>query len=121
MNPNHSLATEDATGSVQATAPHLATTHDAAPRGWRERLKFGLRMVQVRLRFVIVAVVAFLVVGQWGTLRNHFDAVWHRLTGRHSLTQAVSGDTEFFCPMCPGVLSTWPASCPVCNMDLVRR
>jgi hypothetical protein len=121
MNPNQSPATEDAAGSVLTSAPHVATTAEAAPRDWWKRLKFGLRMMQVRLRFVIVAVVAFLVVGQWGTLQNHFDAVWHRLTGRHSLTQAVSGDTEFFCPMCPGVLSTWPAICPVCNMDLVRR
>lgn len=94
---------------------------ETTSRGWRERILFAVRMVQVRLRFVIVAVVAFLVVGQWGSLRNHFDAVWHRLTGRHALQQSVSGDTEFFCPMCPGVLSVWPAICPVCNMDLVRR
>src|SRR5262249_1074811 len=34
---------------------------------------------------------------------------------------AISGDTEYFCPMCPGVLSDWPSKCPVCNMALVRR
>ena len=33
----------------------------------------------------------------------------------------VSNDTEFFCSMDPGVVSEWPAVCPVCNMDLVRR
>jgi hypothetical protein len=94
---------------------------DSPPRGWRRRLGFGVRLVQVRLRFVIVVVVAFVIVGQWGTLRNYFDAAWHRLSGRHTLSHTVSGDTEYFCPMCPGVLSTWPAICPVCNMDLVRR
>lgn len=94
---------------------------ESHPAGWRQRFRFGLRVMQVRLRFVIVVVVAFLVVGQWGTLRNQFDAAWHRLTGRHSLSHGVSSDTEYFCPMCPGVLSTWPAICPVCNMDLVRR
>src|SRR5262249_37339940 len=29
--------------------------------------------------------------------------------------------TEYFCPMCPGVISDWPGKCPVCNMALVRR
>jgi hypothetical protein len=33
----------------------------------------------------------------------------------------VKDDTEYFCPMCPGVVSDWPAKCPVCNMTLVRR
>jgi Cu(I)/Ag(I) efflux system membrane fusion protein len=35
--------------------------------------------------------------------------------------QAVAVDTEYFCPMCPGVISDWPSKCPVCNMALVRR
>ncbi|MDZ4688657.1 MAG: heavy metal-binding domain-containing protein, partial [Planctomycetaceae bacterium] len=29
--------------------------------------------------------------------------------------------TEFFCPMDPGVISAWPAICPICNMDLITR
>src|SRR5262249_15147822 len=35
--------------------------------------------------------------------------------------QAVSSDTEYFCPMDPGVTSDWPTKCGVCNMSLVRR
>ncbi len=80
-----------------------------------------LRALQVRLRFVIVLLVAFLIVGKWGNLRNHWDTWWHRLAGSHSKQHAVSNDTEYFCPMCPGVVSDWPAICPVCSMDLVRR
>ena len=34
---------------------------------------------------------------------------------------AVSSDTEYFCPMDPGVLSSWPGKCSVCQMSLVRR
>ena len=34
---------------------------------------------------------------------------------------AVSSDTEYWCPMCPGVVSDWPTKCPVCSMTLVRR
>ena len=33
----------------------------------------------------------------------------------------MSADTEYWCPMCPGVVSDWPTKCPVCNMALVRR
>jgi hypothetical protein len=64
--------------------------------------------------------VAFLVVGKWDVLRNY----WSRLTrGALAINSArpVSIDTEYFCPMCPGVVSDWPTKCPVCNMDLVRR
>ena len=44
-----------------------------------------------------------------------------KLTTSAPTSGAVSGDTEYWCPMCPGVLSDWPAKCPVCNMTLVRR
>jgi hypothetical protein len=80
-----------------------------------------VRAVQVRLRFIVVLGVAFVVVGLWGQLRNVWDTHWHRLVGSHAARQSVSIDTEFFCPMCPGVISDWPAICPVCSMDLIRR
>ena len=66
-------------------------------------------------------VVAFLVIGLWGNLRNAWDTLSHRLTGSNPAQGTVSNDTDYFCPMCPGVASDWPAICPVCNMDLVRR
>jgi hypothetical protein len=68
---------------------------------------------------VIIFAVAFLIVGQWDSLRN----VWDRLTTSSvaEASRAVSRDTEYFCPMDPGVISDWPAKCPVCNMALVRR
>ena len=72
-------------------------------------------------RFVVVLVVAFLVIGLWGNLRNYWDTLKHTFSGSHVGEQSVSGDTEYFCPMDPGVISDWPAICPVCNMDLVRR
>jgi Cu(I)/Ag(I) efflux system membrane fusion protein len=86
-----------------------------------QRIRLAVRVVQVRLRFVAVLVAAFLVVGLWGNLRNVWDTVAHRLMGGHVGQHAVSGDTEYWCPMDPGVVSDWPAICPVCNMDLVRR
>lgn len=85
------------------------------------RLIVAAKVVQVRLRFVVILLAAFAVVGQWGTLRNHWDRLLHRLAGNAPAAHTVSGDTEYFCPMDPGVISDWPSICPVCNMDLVRR
>ena len=85
------------------------------------RLLMAARVVQVRLRFVVVLLAAFLVVGMWGSLRNYWETLAHWMGGPHVIQQSVSTDTEYFCPMDPGVVSDWPAICPVCNMDLVRR
>lgn len=79
-----------------------------------------LRGLEVRLRFVVlVALLAGLFSG-WSWL----ESAWNRLMAGWSSVDpqaAVSQDTEFFCPMDPGVLSQWPAICPICNMDLVPR
>jgi membrane fusion protein, copper/silver efflux system len=105
-----------------ATAPGRAPSGaaPAPPRSsvWR-RVVVALRIAQVRLRFFLVLAVAFLVVGKWDVLQNH----WNRLTRSADLdtAHALSSDTEYFCPMCPGVVSDWPSKCPVCNMALVRR
>src|SRR5262245_14187483 len=80
-------------------------------------LKRAVRVASTRLRFLAVFAVASLVVGGWETLRAH----WDRLTSGPGADAAVSSDTEYFCPMDPGVLSDWPSRCPVCNMTLVCR
>jgi len=82
--------------------------------------KLVLRGLEVRLRFAFaLAFLAALMAG-WPWLRAGWDrlgALWHV----HDHTAAVSGDTEFFCPMDPGVKSAWPAICPICHMDLIPR
>lgn len=96
------------------------STDDVLPTlpasGW----KLLLRGLEVRLRFVIgLAVLAGMMAG-WPWLH----AGWERLIApwqHHRHSAAVSGDTEFFCPMDPGVISAWPAICPICNMDLITR
>ncbi len=79
-----------------------------------------LRAAEVRLRFVLITGLALLVATQWGRLQTWSQYLVHAWSG-HSAEAAVSGDTEFFCPMDPGVISDWPAICPICNMDLVPR
>ncbi|HEV3119661.1 MAG TPA: efflux RND transporter periplasmic adaptor subunit [Gemmataceae bacterium] len=85
---------------------------------WRY-VMLTLRVLQVRLRFFAVLVVAFVVVGKWDVIRNY----WDRLTRARIVESShpASPDTEYYCPMCPGVASDWPGKCPVCNMSLVRH
>ncbi len=79
-----------------------------------------LKLGQVRFRFLIVILLAAGIVSQWTTLQSLWDrTIWNSLS--MGSEQTVSGAHEFFCPMDPGVLSTWPAICPICNMDLVPR
>ena len=82
-------------------------------------LRWWLQAVQVRFRFLIIVCVAALVVSQWQHVEQVWDRVVWRMTG--SSGSAVAGGHEYFCPMDPGVLSAWPAICPICNMDLVPR
>ena len=79
------------------------------------------RLVEVRLRIPIVLMIAALVVGRWDSLRNQCDRMMRRPTGESIAQQAISSDTEYFCPMDPGIVSDWPSRCGVCNMVLVRR
>ena len=85
-----------------------------------QNVRWFVRVAQVRLRFLFVLLAGFLIVGKWNVLRNY----WDTLTLPRSAVPVhggVSGETEYFCPMCPGVISVWPTKCSVCNMPLVRR
>ena len=83
------------------------------------KLQWVIRVLQVRLRLLMLAAVAFLIVGKWDVVRG----VWDKLTAPdpHLRSQSVAAGIEYFCPMDPGVVSEWPAKCPVCNMALVQR
>ncbi len=81
---------------------------------------WSARAAWVRARFLIALAVAFVVVGRWDVLRTYWDR-WTAPAAREAAMGAVSADTEYFCPMEPGVVSDWPAKCPICHMTLVRR
>ncbi|HVX11117.1 MAG TPA: heavy metal-binding domain-containing protein [Pirellulales bacterium] len=102
---------------------------EAKPRGGRLAIllhslwdgsRWAWRVVRVRLRFFFVLLAGFLIVGQWSVLRNYWDTLTMARAKRPALG-GVSGEIEYFCPMCPGVVSVWPTNCSVCNMPLVRR
>jgi hypothetical protein len=94
----------------------------ATPAGAvRRRLASALRLAEVRLRVPLALIVAAVVIGRWDVLRNRWDRLTHATPAESTANHAVSSDTEYFCPMDPGVLSDWPGRCGVCNMALVRR
>ncbi len=81
----------------------------------------ALRLAEVRLRVPIVLVVAAVVIGRWEVIRNYWDRFTRSSTAQNTFKLPISSDTEYFCPMDPGVVSHGPARCGVCNMALVRR
>lgn len=80
-----------------------------------------LRVVEVRFRFVLLLAALLLIFGGWSALQARFDWLWRKVRGEATHEGVVSSDTEYFCPMDPGVISDWPEKCPVCQMALVRR
>src|SRR6188768_2670000 len=85
------------------------------------RLGYTAQLIQVRLRFIFIVGAIFVLVACWPRLALYWDRLMVWTTGASSGQRGISADTEYFCPMCPGVLSTWPEKCPVCKMPLVRR
>ena len=81
-----------------------------------------MHLIQVRLRLPIVLIFAALVVGQWDVILNYWGRLTRVIQSSESIAhQVVSSDTEYFCPMDPGVVTDWPSKCGICNMALVRR
>ena len=97
----------------------MATTEGKAnpPGKFIATVRRAARLLSARLRFVAVFALVFAVIGGWETIRTY----WARWTAGATVEAATSSDTDFFCPMDPGVLSDWPSKCPICNMTLVRR
>lgn len=74
-------------------------------------------VVAARVRFVLLVGGLLGLIAVWPLLQNH----WAKWTRPAPAGGSISSDTEYWCPMCPGVVSDWPSKCPVCSMTLVRR
>lgn len=85
---------------------------------------FAIRMIEVRLRFIMVLVLASLIVGGWETIRNYWD---HWTRPRAGASTGLGEGMEFYCPMDPSVIraSLEPNGevprCPICGMPLSKR
>jgi hypothetical protein len=87
----------------------------------RGRFALAARILWARLRFILAVAGLFAVIALWNQLGVLWDRAVVWLSGEALTERGVSPDTEYFCPMCPGVLAAWPEKCPVCKMPLVRR
>jgi hypothetical protein len=90
-------------------------------RSLSRSLRSALRLIEVRLRIPLVLLISALVVGRWDVIRNYWDKLARQVSEESAAVSPVSSDTEYFCPMDPGVVSDWPGKCGICNMGLVRR
>ena len=97
------------------------TSPDRPAPALRRALAFALGLGWMRLRFVAAVAALFLVIVLWRHMGGYWDQTLAWFSGTPAHEGGVSPDTEYFCPMCPGVLSAWPEKCPVCKMPLVRR
>jgi membrane fusion protein, copper/silver efflux system len=107
-----------------------------------QNVKLIFKVVEVRLRFIAVLVVTFVVIAKWEAITNH----WHKATradGRvfaavrtvlgegtaawlwpHRAAAGLGGDREYYCPMHPSVTRDGldpdgsVPNCPICGMPL---
>lgn len=87
------------------------------PTRWK-RFWFLVKVVEVRLRFVLVLVVTGGLIGYWDVIKNHYDKYTR---DGSTLSKAANSLIEFFCPMHPFVVRPEFGKCPICGMDLVPR
>jgi Cu(I)/Ag(I) efflux system membrane fusion protein len=83
-----------------------------------QKLRMLIKVVELRLRFLILLAGTGLVFGYWDTIWNHYDK-WTRPTGAGVL--AAASTSEYFCPMHPNVVRAEASTCPICGMPLSKR
>ncbi len=80
-----------------------------------------LKVVQARLRFVVLLVAIGGVIVYWPTLRAYYEK-WQRQLHPGATEQAGESDVEYFCPMHPQIIRDNPKEkCPICGMPLSKR
>lgn len=83
-----------------------------------EKIWFTIRLINVRLRFIMIMVVTAMIVGYWDTIMNYYDK-WTRPA---QAPDVVKGEeVEFYCPMHPNIVRAEMGDCPVCGMPLSKR
>jgi membrane fusion protein, copper/silver efflux system len=86
--------------------------------GWRHSAWMFLRILNVRLRFIILMVATGIVAAQWDNIVAH----WDRWTRPHRAeVSATELRVEYYCPMHPSVIRGELGNCPICGMPLVKR
>jgi Cu(I)/Ag(I) efflux system membrane fusion protein len=108
---NETVTTQDEVLPAQAPRPEASQTR------W-QKFRLVVKVVELRLRFILIMAVTGLVFAYWETIWNRVDK-WLRPQAEAEAVAAPG--FEFFCPMHPKVVRSEPGSCPFCGMPLSRR
>ena len=84
-----------------AALPETAAPADviaAKPHGWN-LVRFLFKVVEIRLRFILILVATFVLIGKWDTIKNY----WEKWTRPSATIVQAEPNTEYFCPMHPTV------------------
>lgn len=86
-------------------------------RRLRAKMWSVVKILNVRLRFVLLMVVVGLIAAHWDTIAAHLE----RWTQPHHAAVEAESRYEYYCPMHPSVVRGEPGNCPICGMPLVAR
>jgi Cu(I)/Ag(I) efflux system membrane fusion protein len=75
----------------------------------------AVRIINVRLRFILLMVIVGVLAAKWETIVDHYDR-W-----QHPPTTQAAAEVEYYCPMHPSVVKDHPGNCPFCGMVLSQR
>jgi len=124
MNPQQPHQPDpDRTTEGQESHEIPATVEPATERSTWASIRFAIKAIEIRLRFVAVLVAIGLLIGYWDTIVNYWDK-WTRPAAGAS---EMAPGTEFYCPMHPSVVRATAdpggavPSCPICGMPLSKR
>ena len=86
----------------------------------RRRLATILKVIKLRLRFIVLLAATGLVFAWWDTLVNRFEK-WSRPRAGPQPALSAPAAFESFCPMHPSVVREESGQCPMCGMPLAQR
>jgi Cu(I)/Ag(I) efflux system membrane fusion protein len=103
-------------GRVDETMPDPVRP-DRPPLSRLQKFRLVVKVVELRLRFIVLMATTGLAFAYWDTIWNRYEKWMRPGTAGHV---AVTG-IEYYCPMHPHVVQKESGSCPICGMTLARR
>jgi Cu(I)/Ag(I) efflux system membrane fusion protein len=113
----NTMPANDLPGRHDPAAPGPAPPLARPPLSRWKKFRLVVKVIELRLRFILLLAATGLVFAYWDTLWNYYDK-WMRPTAEKV---ASASTTEYYCPMHPQVVRGEPGTCPICGMPLAKR